>query len=192
VGSIPTTSTLVPPVLFPDPRSRLFNKNNREAVRLAPMPTAIKPTTALTVSLWFRTNTTDVGESTPSSEMLSAGDSYILRVRSDGIEFSIDAVSPGRQKCQMNVTTQLNNGWHHVAGVLTPTGLRGYFDGVESCFLPGNLTIAYDLGTELFVGRHGDGDLGYDYEGNHDEVRIYNRSLSAAEILRLAQGRSQL
>jgi hypothetical protein len=75
---------------------------------------------------------------------------------------------------------------------LTPTGLRGYFDGVESCFLPGNLTIAYDLGTELFVGRHGDGDLVYDYEGNLDEVRIYNRSLSAAEILRLAQGRSQL
>ena len=192
VGSIPTTSTLAPPVLFPDPASRRFNKSNREAVRLTPMPSAIKPTTALTVSLWYRTNVTDVGEGTPSSEMLSAGDSYILRVRSDGVEFSIRATTPGRQKCQMNVTSQLNNGWHHVAGVLTPTGLRGYFDGVESCFLPGNLAIAYDLGTEFVVGRHGDGDLVYNYEGNIDEVRVYNRSLSAAELLRLAQGRSQL
>jgi hypothetical protein len=124
--------------------------------------------------------------------MLSAGDSYILRVRSDGIEFSIRAVQPGRQKCHMNVTTQLNGGWHHVAGVLTQTGLKGYFDGVESCFLPGNLSIAYDLGDEFVVGRHGDGDLVYNYDGHIDEVRVYNRSLSAAEILRLAQGRSQL
>ena len=192
VGSIPAPATLAPPVRFPDPGSRLFNKNNRDAVRLTPMPAAVKPTTALTISLWYRTNTTDVGEGTPSSEMLSAGDSYILRVRSDGIEFSIRATQPGRQKCQMNVTTQLNGGWHHVAGVLTPTGLRGYYDGVESCFLPGNLTIAYDLGNEFVVGRHGDGDLVYNYDGHIDEVRVYNRSLSAAEILRLAQGRSQL
>ena len=125
-GTIPTTSSLVPPVLFPDPASRRFNKTNRQAVRLAPMPSAIKPTTALTVSVWYRaTNLTDVGERTPSSEMVSAGDSYILRVRSDGVEFSIRATTPGRQKCQMNVTAQLNNGWHHVAGVLTPDRPQG-------------------------------------------------------------------
>ena len=190
-GTIPTSSSLTPPVRFADPASRRFDLSSRQAVRLSPMPTAVKPVAALTVSVWFRATNLDVGETLPSSEMVSAGDSYILRARSDGLEFSIRATSPGRQKCQMNVTGHLNNGWHHVAGVLTPSGLRGYYDGVESCFLPGNLNIAYDLGTEFLVGRHADGDLVYDFEGNLDEVRVYNRSLSAAEIARLAQGHSQ-
>jgi hypothetical protein len=44
------------------------------------------------------------------------------------------------------------------------------------------------LGTDLWVGRHGNGSANFDFQGNVDEVRIYARVLTVAEIQGLAQG----
>ena len=192
VTGTPTPSTLTAPVQFSNPRSRLFDGASRHAVRLAAMPAAIKPTTALTASVWYRTNAVDFGESIDASEIISGGDSYILRLRADGIEFTVRD-SSGHQKLVCgNVNGHLNNGWHHVAGVLSPTGLRIFFDGSERCASAGNYNVSYDQGPDFWVGRHGNGDTPYDFIGHIDDVRIYNRNLSAQEIERLAQGRSQL
>jgi hypothetical protein len=192
-GSTPTTSPVVPTVRFPDPASRRFDRGSRHAVRLSPMPSALKPATTLTISVWYRSGSLDVGEAIASEEVVSGGDTYLIRVRADGIEFSVSTTS-GRLKCQMNVNRQIDNGWHHVVGVTSSTGVKGYFDGVEQCSTAGSINnnINYNLGTDLMVGRHGFGDTVYNFEGNIDEVRIYNRTLSPAEVLRLAQGHSQL
>jgi hypothetical protein len=44
------------------------------------------------------------------------------------------------------------------------------------------------FGTDLWVGRHGNNSMNYDFQGNLDEVRIYSRVLSLQEIQALAQG----
>jgi hypothetical protein len=186
VTGAPTPTSQAAPVLFADARSRLFDMGNRHAIWLASMPAALKPMNTLSLSAWYRTNTIDLS----GSEVISGGDSYILRVRADGFEFTV-YTSTGHVKCLMPVTGHLDNAWHHLAGVLTATGLKGYYDGVERCSLSGNFVVAYTRGTDLWVGRHGNGGTAYDHQGNIDDLRVYNRGLSAAEVLRLAQGYSQ-
>jgi hypothetical protein len=48
--------------------------------------------------------------------------------------------------------------------------------------------MSYDLTGNLTVGRHGAESGDYDLDGNIDDVRIYGRALSAAEIAGLAAG----
>ncbi|MFA5105953.1 MAG: LamG domain-containing protein [Candidatus Micrarchaeia archaeon] len=77
----------------------------------------------------------------------------------------------------------LNDGqWHHLAAVANGTHLRLFLDGsaigtpkAETSSMPNiasNLQIGYASGV-------------YSYNGTIDEVRIYNRSLSAAEVKQL-------
>jgi hypothetical protein len=93
-------------------------------------------------------------------------------------------------KCQATVPNYLDNNWHHVAGVISTTGMRIYFDGAQVASNPDGTSIVYPLGTDFFVGRHGNGDAGFDYDGNIDDVRIYDRALSDSEILQLSLGGS--
>jgi Concanavalin A-like lectin/glucanases superfamily len=83
------------------------------------------------------------------------------------------------------------NQWHHVAGVYDASAktMDVYLDGhvdngtllgpVEGSQLPGNVAAN--------IGRRPDDPLKYEFNGKLDEIRIYNRALSAAEILELYQ-----
>ena len=190
VGSfgVPSPSTVVPPaVTYSNTRSRFFTAANSQAVRLANFPAALKPAQTLTVSGWYRATSTDSG----GGEIVSGGNAYILRIRSasDGrMEFSRRGTNTFVQ-CFGTVASYLDGNWHHIAGVNDATGLRLYFDGVQRCFLPDTTPINYaDGGPDFWVGRHGNQQTIYDFQGNIDEVRVYNRALSAAEIAQLAQG----
>jgi hypothetical protein len=79
--------------------------------------------------------------------------------------------------------------WYHYVAVFdgtqidNATRLKIYLNGVQQtlvfdCTVP---AISYDPGTNLSIGR---GGLSY-LDGLLDEVRIYNRALTAQEILRL-------
>ena len=46
--------------------------------------------------------------------------------------------------------------------------------------------MLYDRGADLSVGRHGDGQDDFDFDGNIDDVRIYTRALPPARIAQLA------
>ena len=80
--------------------------------------------------------------------------------------------------------------WHHVAGTYDGQVNRIYLDGVEQqqkkATHPGPLAKnPWDLCVGNSVADHGNGEI-YAYDGWIDEVRIYNRALSAAEIKALA------
>jgi hypothetical protein len=188
----PTPSPTVPAVTFPDPLSRAFLRANRHAVTLANMPDLIKPVSDVTVSVWYRATTIDTGPagSVGGSELVSAGDNYLLRLHSADIEVS-KRTSSGHMQCLGPVTNHLDGAWHHVAGVITAAAMMIYVDGVQRMSCPLALPILYDRGTDLFVGRHGNDTTGaavYDFEGNIDEVRIYARSLTPSEVAALAAG----
>jgi hypothetical protein len=75
--------------------------------------------------------------------------------------------------------------WHHIAGVYDGAQLKLYFDGVlaASSNVTGNL-IGYDTVLRLGI----NGGLTEPMAGRMDDVRIYNRALSAEEVTAVMQG----
>jgi len=84
--------------------------------------------------------------------------------------------------------------WHHVAAVLTDDGsptmdeILLYVDGVLQDVTVVNGAIATGMGDDVSVGslRLSSGQFGAFYSGLLDEIRVYDRPLSADEIRRLA------
>jgi hypothetical protein len=84
---------------------------------------------------------------------------------------------------QSNELTYSNNEWAHVAVVKSGSALYFYFNGVSE----GSASIAYpsDSNSYLTIGARQWDDFGVYiefFDGLIDEVKIYNRTLSAAEI----------
>ena len=189
VSGAPTPSTMVPTVTFPDPHSRAFVMANDHGVRLASMPAALKPSNNLTLAAWYRTSLVDSDASgSTGSEIVSAGNQYLIRVRATQAEFAKRSGASGYAQCFATVSNHRDGQWHHLAGISSSSGMKLYLDGLERCTSSNVADIVYDQSTELWVGRHGNGGRDWSFEGNIDDVRIYNRALSAAEITWLARG----
>ncbi len=88
--------------------------------------------------------------------------------------------------------------WHHIVGTYDGASVRLYVDGTEiGGGTPTNIAIAYglqdtedpSLGTDdLFIGTHPLIDGGANFVGGVDELSIYSRALSSAEIQSLFAG----
>jgi Concanavalin A-like lectin/glucanases superfamily len=184
---IPTPSSVVPPLLFANPFSRAFTRASRHAVQLTAMPAELRPTTEVTLSVWYRSTL-----ASGSAELVSGGNSYALRLWASPprIEFFKRANDNQHYQCWLPTDKAIDGAWHHAAGVITGNDLRIFFDGGFAVACVAQNTILYGSAPDLWVGRHGGGtNSSYDFEGNIDEVRVYTRALPLAEIARLASGR---
>ncbi len=76
--------------------------------------------------------------------------------------------------------TPIDQDWHHLAGTYDGTTVRGYADGHQAVSADGTL----DTEGILQIGKRG--DLNNMWSGLVDEVRVYSRALSQAEIASLA------
>jgi hypothetical protein len=185
-GTLPARSSEAAPVPFDNPASRRFQASNRQAVLLADMPAALRPSAELTLAAWYRATTLD--PSTGVGEVISGGNNYLLRVRAEDVELSKRVTRNGGNqhvRCYAPASQHLDGAWHHLAAVVSATTLRVYVDGVEGCQEPNADPLAYDQSDDLWVGRHPTSD-NYDFNGDIDEVRIYRRALDAAEVATLA------
>jgi Concanavalin A-like lectin/glucanases superfamily len=189
----PSRSTLVPPqITFADPSSRQFVTAKQQAVQLANAPTLLKPSNDITVTAWYRSTATD----TVGGSVISMGDNYVLflhHANNGTIELSkvqpqLPDMTYAWTLCLGRAPTYLDGNWHHLAGVFSSAGMRLYFDGAIIGTNPDGSSLVYPLGTDLFVGHHGNGVSSFDFNGNIDDVRIYGRVLSDGEIGQLAQG----
>lgn len=108
----------------------------------------------------------------------TAGSRYDLSLSSGGVltfKSSEDAVSPAG--------AVVLNAWQHVSVTYDGTVLRMYVQGIEKASFVKNLT--FNASTDnLFIGNVAAGNRPLD--GTIDEVRVYARALSAAEIQALA------
>ncbi len=138
--------------------------------------TAPTPTTAYTVSAWLRWQ-----GSLPISD-IKVGIAY-----GDGNPntlwmgyFSDGKLAVSNSSVDLKSSTVINSGtWHHVVGVLSGGTLTGYIDGVS---IGSTATGARGADT-LKMGDYISASL--PWTGLIDEVRVYNRPLSAAEVLAL-------
>jgi hypothetical protein len=74
------------------------------------------------------------------------------------------------------------NRWYHVAGVLDSTGMHLYLDGKLLAESPDRITLATPC--PLIIGANDHGPQRY-FDGLIDEVMIFKRAFSGAEIRRL-------
>jgi hypothetical protein len=193
----PVASNLLPTLMYRNTLSRAFTTASRHAIRLAPAPAGLKPTNNVTISLWYRATAVDDDGGPPiGSQLFSLGSNYQVRLRPDAVEVA-KRTSGGSIQCRTTTfAAVLDGNWHHVAAVLGEVdGMKLYFDGgLRSC-LSGSAasntsSIVYNDGTDLFVGRQATGEDQWDFGGNMDEIRVYTRALTAADVAILAQGRN--
>lgn len=115
------------------------------------------------------------------SEIVSAGNNWGLRVMPNGnLQFSFNSNNTW-QNLVANVNAR-DGLWHHVAVTRTANAVKLYMDG-EVVAQSENLNpIEYIYGSEFLVGRHGDGDDHFNFNGAIDEVRVWNVPRSDAQI----------
>jgi hypothetical protein len=187
-SGIPAPSALVPSLVFPNPFSRAFMMAARHAVVLSGMPALLKPATEVTIAAWYRATSLDEGlNRTGASDLVSAGNSYLIRIDGNRVVF-VKRVAGRWAGCYGQAQSALDGRWHHFAGVNSAAGMKTYFDGVERCSNNETQPIAYDQSSDFYVGRHANNEDNWDFGGNLDEIRVYTRALSAADIARLAAG----
>jgi hypothetical protein len=115
---------------------------------------------------------TGIGDQTPLS--------FYIRTVAGGVVFSPKPTA----------AAVFDGAWHMVAGVFDGSAVRLYVDGAEvgtGTSAPG-AQIKYDLGSTIFtIDGYADPACGNaDFPGGIDEVRVYDRALSATELGRLA------
>lgn len=149
-------------------------------------------TTTLTVSVWMKASVADATTSFPmlsKTRSVSGFAGWILyRDSSEKIIFYLHDGSTSRSVASTN--TFADKLWHHVVGVYNGTDARLYIDGVLAA-TPGAFTSALqDNARSLCIGRtpgndNNCGSVISSFAGTLDDVRIYNRALSASEVQNL-------
>ena len=81
--------------------------------------------------------------------------------------------------------SHVGTGWHHFTYTYKDNAdeQKIYIDGVFKGESSHSASIEWSgLGLDTYFGKHGNGNADYTFNGKIDEVRIYNRALSASEI----------
>ncbi|WP_424101640.1 LamG-like jellyroll fold domain-containing protein [Moorena producens] len=133
------------------------------------------PTTAITVSLWAKSNTENWNS---EGFLVSKRDAYIMHpvANKKSINFLIyNNTWPSVGAEPYNI-----NQWHHYAGTFDGTTLKLYIDGVEVASKEITTTIKVDKGA-LYIGWD-DGIKSRYFNGQIAEVRIWNKARTVEEI----------
>jgi N-acetylneuraminic acid mutarotase len=171
-------------------------------IRIANSP-SLNPS-ALSIALWFKGTESFAGAGSnvlihkPYTSHVSpfyqwhfhiGGDEYHTHLGK--FQFGIWANGSGLGSGNLN-TTEILNHWRFMTGVVDPVSQTASFflDGVKTLTSPSpwNGTEIPSYETDVFIAKHGNLNNEIHYTpGCIDEIRIYNRALSAAEVQSLYQ-----
>jgi hypothetical protein len=142
----------------------------------------------LTISTWVNLSDRD----TSGAELISLGDYVVIRLDGTGSNGTMGFYYDGTM--WKNTTTGISyagTGWHHFAYVVDDINniQKVYVDGIVMGSTAHTQSISYiGLGSNTFIGKHGNGVDNYNSNGIIDEIRIYNRALSDQEVQVLYNG----
>lgn len=145
---------------------------------LVPSASSLNPTSGITIAAWIKPSWT--------------GNNRILQKSTEGSDDQYRLLKEGGNNIRVHlppaanfeVTGQLppNGEWTHLAATYDGSAIKVYFNGV----LVGETAFNQQLQTSdgpLFIGtKWSQAPAGDEFNGVLDDVRIYNRGLSAAEI----------
>jgi hypothetical protein len=146
----------------------------------------------MTVSAWIRPASSGGGGRGRIVDKDNNDAGWFFSMYSDRIQFAVDQFN-GSNPSRISNASVDSNRWQHVAatwdGSQDGSNIHLYVDGapVDGSAVDGSGTAYDDSGTPLTVGNRA-GDLSRGFDGGIDEVQVYNRALSAAEIRSLASG----
>jgi hypothetical protein len=135
----------------------------------------------ITVSAWMKTSTEGILVSNRYSSY-SFGTWYTL----SSMDIAVGDNSQGGYRLLPFNTTTLDGNWHHVAYTKNGTSHAIYVDGLLDLSFTSNADISWNNPT--FIGRRWtkSSSVGW-FNGIIDDVRIYDRALSAEEVQQLYQ-----
>ncbi|MFH2008734.1 MAG: LamG-like jellyroll fold domain-containing protein [bacterium] len=127
----------------------------------------------LSVSFWAQKN-----DPAASQEVLLKHTSYMLRVNADGFRGDVysadDSVSVSADGLPNDDT-----GWHHYVLTYDGAAVTLYLDGAEVTTTPHTGRVARNVDRPVNIGGS---PWGPTFDGRLDEVRIYDKALSAVEV----------
>ncbi len=183
-----TTYADPPPGTASTASLRFNNTQNGPAYSYITIPDSpsLRPNPSLTLAAWVKTG---VVQSRPSAiigkqHAAALYDSYCLWYEWGYLNFYLKTAVTSKY---ISIAQPSTNEWHHVVGTYDGSYMRLYVDGVER--VNGTLTglILYD-NHQLSIGADSDrGDHVQEqgWDGYIDEVLVYNRSLTQAEIVQI-------
>ena len=139
------------------------------------------------ITAWFNTTAVD---SWGYSQVVSIGDDFKIEIDGSG-QLRGRYNQGGFSWVAVTGTQDLRNtGWHHAAWVFDPvTDIhRLYLDGVEIGQVNNTNGVAYENHGSTAIGGHTSSTDGPNFIGEMDDVRIYNHTLTAAEVLQIYRG----
>jgi len=140
---------------------------------------SLSPTDQVTVECWIKYNAKgNVGL------VWKSGYNYLLYGPDGGsVSFICWDSSGSASTASFSSDLIQVGGWYHVAGVLGSDHVaRLYLNGQPVGSVGNAIAGIRDSPGDLFIGRRGDGVSDCYFNGLLDEVRVYNRGLSAAEV----------
>ncbi|MDO8620439.1 MAG: LamG domain-containing protein [bacterium] len=156
-----------------------FNASSNQNVRTA--LSASQVVNSGSASFWFK-----AGTQTGTALMLDGGKDgnnfYAFRWNAGGVRFYSYDANVNEFLLDSDSTLLFDNKWHHVAGSWNTSNAYLYIDGVrQTSVFTGDATLTLGASALTMVGDYLSGG-GAPYNGNIDEVRVYNRTLSATEV----------
>jgi len=136
-------------------------------------------TDEITLEAWVKTSETGTQKTIIVKDLSGYGPGYLLRIQTNNKPnfFIGDGANP---RDVSTISKTVTDGiWHYIVGVwegdLIKIYLDGYLDNVANASGVGDIRS----NTDVLIGRR---ISNYYFHGLIDEVRIYNRALSASEI----------
>ena len=137
----------------------------------------------LTLSAWASLTTADPG----GAEIISIGDYALIRYDENS---SSKTVGVFHSSSTWNTTGTGQNyagtGWHYVVYTFDNAAntQKMYIDGALQATTTFTPSINYTgIGTNTFIGKHGNANTNMDFDGTIDEVRVSNASRTAGWVL---------
>ncbi|XXY48114.1 LamG-like jellyroll fold domain-containing protein [Sorangium sp. So ce269] len=136
----------------------------------------------ITAAAWV--NPRNVTEHRTIVNQWYASDSFLLGIEHGNYIFSV-AFPDGGDGLQVSVETPaVANAWAHVAGVYDGAALKLYVNGELRASTPASGTLQQST-RPIVIGGHPSWNA---YDGLIDEVRLYQKALSSAQVAQLAAG----
>lgn len=141
-------------------------------------------TDSYSVSAWIKTSTDGSGQYVVSKDDATGAFPFALYLNTS--EQPAFEIYDGTNQPIANGTTALNDGvWHHLVGIRDVTNdlLRIYVDGIQVDTSSDSTTATTANDDSLYIGSRGNN--AQDFDGQIDDVRIYNYTLTATQVKNL-------